>query len=589
MFVCLSHWSTRLPRGRGSRVRCAAWLALVWLVACGLGREPEVLAQRRGGRGTRAPRPRSSNDLGVIPRLPPRRLSDTSASPAGKPGGAGTPGGGGAAAGEFSVGEFSAGEGPQPLPEGARRGNHMLTLPIPQEARDSDLPQLSWRLPTPWPQYFQGLDHDFRVSYRNSAGDIRQVPATLCPSAPVERYRETVCRWKILSQTESLIVIEATINPGSGRVNSLRIQLDDQHRNLEVAVAAWEASSPPPPPTGPGESPETSPETAPNTAPGTAPAEPPPTDAADNSLWTPICDSGWLLDRTLPGHRLTRNRVPLSPCAPARVKIELSGKEIKDLKIASLRFAWDPQQTPGGPSEVAQLVRREERADAGETDWIFELADPDRAVSAAELEIDWGNSDYRPARLAIADSLEPGTPFRPIADGAVLNLPVGERTVRVQQVAFAPRLGRYLKWTVTNQHTSGELPVTGCRVTRTDAWVSIARNQLPNPPVAALTLTLRSGQSAIESRWGDASQAATCEPVADLPRFTSSDEFTPVTQEDYLPGGRLGPPANSSAFDPRGIFLLLGLLVVGGTLIRRWFKHARRSGTSPPSPQPPAE
>ncbi|MFM7162833.1 MAG: hypothetical protein ACKO3P_20980, partial [Planctomycetaceae bacterium] len=111
----------------------------------------------------------------------------------------------------------------------------------------------------------------------------------------------------------------------------------------------------------------------------------------------------------------------------------------------------------------------------------------------------------------------------------------------------------------------------------------------PNPPVAALTLTLRSGQSAIESRWGDASQAATCEPVADLPRFTSSDEFTPVTQEDYLPGGRLGPPANSSAFDPRGIFLLLGLLVVGGTLIRRWVKHTRRSGTSPPSPQPPAE
>ncbi|MFM7162734.1 MAG: hypothetical protein ACKO3P_20445, partial [Planctomycetaceae bacterium] len=331
-------------------------------------------------------------------------------------------------------------------------------------------------------------------------------------------------------------------NPGSGRVNSLRIQLDDQHRNLEVAVAAWEASSPPPPPTGPGESPETSPETAPNTAPGTAPAEPPPTDAADNSLWTPICDSGWLLDRTLPGHRLTRNRVPLSPCAPARVKIELSGKEIKDLKIASLRFAWDPQQTPGGPSEVAQLVRREERADAGETDWIFELADPDRAVSAAELEIDWGNSDYRPARLAIADSLEPGTPFRPIADGAVLNLPVGERTVRVQQVSFAPRLGRYLKWTVTNQHTSGELPVTGCRVTLTDAWISVARADLPNPLPDILQFSLTPGRTVLENRWGDAPPVPNCEPLPPTSLFAPGGEFV-LTPDPRLARHAVKPPA----------------------------------------------
>lgn len=577
MPVFLNRRSAQLPGGGEARIRPALWLVLLCLVAFGLGREPEALAQRRGGRGARPSRPFTPNNLGVAPRQVPRASPpEDSSSPPGK---RQRPGAGGSA-GAGADSESSVGEGPQSLPEGARSRSYELTLPIPQEARDGDLPQLSWRLPTQWPQYFQGLDHGFQVTYRNSAGDLREVPATLCPSAPFGRYRETACRWKITSQTDSLIVIEATIPPGSDRVNSLRIQLDDQHRNLQLAVAAWEARPQPLPPAGQVE--------APATAPENAPTAPPPANAADSFSWTPICDSGWLLDRTLPGHRLTRNRVPLSPCEPSRIKIELSGAGIADLKIASLRLAWDPQQTPPGTVEVAQLVRREDRPEAGETDWIFELTESDRAVTAAELEIDWGGPDYRPVQLTIGDSLEPGTPFRRIAEGALLRLPVGERQVTVQQVSFAPRLGKYLKWTVTNRHSTGEMNVTGCRVTRADAWLQVDRTQLPNPPPDALTLTLHTGRTAIESRWGETPPVPPCEPVANIPRLAPSTQFTPITPDNSPTRVRREPGASSISFGLREILIGLCALALGGMLIKWMVELSRPPTVSPPPPQRPA-
>jgi hypothetical protein len=238
--------------------------------------------------------------------------------------------------------------------------------------------------------------------------------------------------------------------------------------------------------------------------------------------------------------------------------------------------------------EVAQLVRREDRPEAGETDWIFELTESDRAVTAAELEIDWGGPDYRPVQLTIGDSLEPGTPFRRIAEGALLRLPVGERQVTVQQVSFAPRLGKYLKWTVTNRHSTGEMNVTGCRVTRADAWLQVDRTQLPNPPPDALTLTLHTGRTAIESRWGETPPVPPCEPVANIPRLAPSTQFTPITPDNSPTRVRREPGASSISFGLREILIGLCALALGGMLIKWMVELSRPPTVSPPPPQRPA-
>jgi hypothetical protein len=191
-------------------------------------------------------------------------------------------------------------------------------------------------------------------------------------------------------------------------------------------------------------------------------------------------------------------------------------------------------------------------------------------------------------QLTIGDSLEPGTPFRRIAEGALLRLPVGERQVAVQQVAFAPRLGKYLKWTVTNRHSTGELNVTGCRVTRADAWLQVARTQLPNPLPDALTLTLHTGQTAIESRWGESPPAPQCEPVADIPRLAPSTGFTPLDPQNSPTAGGREPGASSISFGLREILIGLCALALGGVLIKWMVELSRTSSVSPPPPQRPA-
>ncbi|MFN5529193.1 MAG: hypothetical protein ACK5F7_01340, partial [Planctomycetaceae bacterium] len=173
--------------------------------------------------------------------------------------------------------------------------------------------------------------------------------------------------------------------------------------------------------------------------------------------------------------------------------------------------------------------------------------------------------------------------FRRIAEGALLRLPVGERQVTVQQVAFAPRLGKYLKWTVTNRHSTGELNVTGCRVTRADAWLQVARTQLPNPPYDALTLTLNTGRTAIESRWGETPPAPQCEPVADTPMLAPSTGFTPLDPENSPTGGRREPGASSRSFGLREIIIGLYVLAVGGLLFK-WLVDLWRLSTGSATP-----
>ena len=278
-----------------------------------------------------------------------------------------------------------------------------------------------------------------------------------------------------------------------------------------------------------------------------------PADAAA-PRWTPLGDTGWLLDRTRSGVRQVGSHVEFQPSQSTRLKVQFSGAGADQLNITSLRVAWNPYTPPAGPVETLELVTRQTRPDARETDFVFQRQASAKPFHAAQLQIAWAGPDHRKVRLFAGDSLEKPNAFRQIAEGAVVSLTTGDRQVVVEQTSFPMRTERYLKWTVSNPPGTRELDVTGCRVTQSVAWIEVDQDQLPPQPIGALFLTVDPGTTPERHRWGLA-PLGNHEPSTDARTMQPPAEFTELQHPPSPP-----PTQGVSSYVPLALAILCYLL-----------------------------
>jgi len=333
---------------------------------------------------------------------------------------------------------------------------------------------LTWRLPDDWPQSLRHTDARLWVTHEPTPGVWQVLPATVCPQPPSGEFREWPSVWREQSREPGRLVLDLEVSgpptPGTAGVNLLIVQLDDRHRNLQVRVEVWRERSSP---AGPGSHP---------------PAE-------TGAEWV-RCGTGWIFDRTLPGHRQTGNRVDLVEGEPGRLRVALTGDRAGELELGSVRVAGQGRGRQSAVTRSLPLLEQRPGGDQGEAVWEFALGEEGDWIVGAELEVEWSGEAYHPVSLTIADGPWP-QPGRAIREGAVWRFPglAGSPAGESRQLAFSPVRGRTLRWTVVDRHSPTPLRVRGARVTVAAAWVSVERRDLPQPAPAALTLWLDPGRT----------------------------------------------------------------------------------------------
>lgn len=385
-----------------------------------------------------------------------------------------------------------------------------LTLPVPPETPPADPgdvtpPSLTWRLPPDWPRFAHHPDRQLVVTRQLPSGDWQSLPARFCPDPAPGQFRELAVQWRERLREPGRLVLDVETSGPQAPANTLLVQLDDRHRNLLVAVSVWRFASRSPDRPGPTTDPAPGPAPRPASSPTRSPEAPPVRERREGELreeggaWLPV-GTGWVLDRTLPGHRLTQTRVDLEPCEPTHLRVELTSDTAADLKLVSIRLARQPRPTQPDTSHPVSLTRHEVAGDRGETQWEFSVGDEAEWLVGAELEIDWSGPAYHPASLAVAESPAGGAE-RPVAEGALLHLSARDRVLETRQLWFPPVRGRVWKWTVVDRHSPAPLRVTGGRVFTASAWVTVALSDLPQPRPRELTLWLTPGRVAPRTIW----------------------------------------------------------------------------------------